>query len=45
MGVKEVWNKCELVENNFGIANGCKWDKIIYNGVTVYLPNSWNKYL
>ncbi len=37
--------KCELVEKNVGTANGYKWDKIIYNGVTVYLPNSWNKYL
>ena len=37
--------KCELVEKNVGTANGYKWDKIIYNGVTVYLPNNWNKYL
>ena len=37
--------KCELVEKNVGIANGYKWDKVIYNGVIVYLPNSWNKYL
>ena len=37
--------KCELVKKNVGTANGYKWDKIIYNGVTVYLPNNWNKYL
>ncbi len=37
--------KCELLEKNAGSANGYKWDKIIYNGVTVYLPNNWNKYL
>lgn len=37
--------KCELVEKNVGAANGYKWDKIIYNGVIVYLPNNWNKYL
>lgn len=37
--------KCELISKNVGTANGYKWDKIIYNGVTVYLPNNWNKYL
>lgn len=37
--------KCELLEKNAGTSNGYKWDKIIYNGVTVYLPNNWNKYL
>lgn len=37
--------KCELIEKNTGTSNGYKWDKIIYNGVTLYLPNNWNKYL
>ena len=37
--------KCELLGKNIGSANGYKWDKIIYNGKTVYLPNNWNKYL
>lgn len=37
--------KCELISKDVGTANGYKWDKIIYNGVTVYLPNNWNKYL
>lgn len=37
--------KCELLIKNAGSSNGYKWDKIIYNGVTVYLPNNWNKYL
>ena len=34
---------CELLKKNDGSANGYKWDKIIYNGETVYLPNKWNK--
>lgn len=37
--------KCELLIKNAGSSNGYKWDKIIYNGVTVYIPNNWNKYL
>lgn len=37
--------KCELIKQNSGTSNGYKWDKIIYNGVTVYLPNKWNKYI
>lgn len=37
--------KCELIAKNVGKANGYNWDKIIYNGKTVYLPNKWNKYL
>ncbi len=37
--------KCELLGKNAGDSNGYKWDKIIYNGVTVYLPNNWNTYL
>lgn len=37
--------KCELLEKNAGTANGYKWDKVKYNGVVVYLPNNWNKYL
>ena len=37
--------KCELLIKNAGRSNGYKWDKIIYNGVTVYIPNNWNKYL
>ena len=37
--------KCELITKNIGIANGYKWDKVIYNGKTVYLPNKWNKYI
>lgn len=37
--------KCELITKNIGKANGYNWDKVIYNGKTVYLPNKWNKYL
>lgn len=37
--------KCELLTKNAGTANGYKWDKIKYNGIIVYLPNKWNKYL
>ena len=37
--------KCELITKNIGSANGYKWDKVIYNSKTVYLPNKWNKYL
>lgn len=37
--------KCELKTKNAGSSNGYKWDKVIYNGVTVYLPNKWNLYL
>ena len=37
--------KCELITKNVGSANGYKWDKVIYNSKTVYLPNKWNKYL
>ena len=37
--------KCQLIKKDAGTANGYKWDEVIYNGVTVYLPNNWNKYL
>ena len=37
--------KCELISKNVGYANGYNWDKVIYEGKTVYLPNAWNKYL
>ena len=37
--------KCELIAKNVGKANGYNWDKIIYDGKTVYLPNKWVKYL
>lgn len=37
--------KCELLQKDIGTANGYKWDKIIYNGKEVYVPNTWNKYL
>lgn len=37
--------KCELITKNVGKSDGYNWDKIIYNGKTVYLPNNWNKYL
>lgn len=37
--------KCELIAKNVGNANGYYWDRIIYDGKEVYLPNAWNKYL
>lgn len=37
--------KCELLTKNAGKSNGYNWDKVIYNGITVYLPNNWNLYL
>ena len=37
--------KCELLAKNVGKANGYNWDKILYEGKTVYIPNKWNKYL
>ena len=37
--------KCELLGKNVGYANGYNWDKVIYNGREVFLPNAWNKYL
>lgn len=37
--------KCQLIKKDAGAANGYKWDEVIYNGVTVYLPNNWNTYL
>ena len=37
--------KCELIGKNIGYASGYKWDKIIYNGEEVYLPNNWNRYI
>ena len=36
---------CELVKKDAGSANGYKWDKIVYEGEKVYVPNKWNKYL
>lgn len=37
--------KCELLAKNVGNANGYNWDKVIYDGREVYIPNAWNKYL
>lgn len=37
--------KCELLTKNVGSANGYNWDKVIYEGREVYIPNNWNKYL
>jgi hypothetical protein len=37
--------KCELISKNVGKANGYNWDKIVYDGKTVYLPNKWSTYL
>ena len=37
--------KCELLTRNAGTSNGYKWDKCIYNGRIVFIPNNWNKYL
>lgn len=37
--------KCELLAKNVGYANGYNWDKVIYDGREVYIPNAWNKYL
>ena len=37
--------KCELLKKDVGSANGYKWDKVIYDGKEVYLPNNWNTYL
>ena len=37
--------KCELLKKNAGTKNGYSWDKVKYNGVTVYLPNKWNIYM
>ena len=37
--------KCELLAKNVGNANGYNWDKIIYDGIVVFVPNKWNKYL
>ena len=37
--------KCELLAKNVGNSNGYSWDKIIYDGIVVFLPNKWNKYL
>ena len=37
--------KCELISKNVGYANGYNWDKVIYEGKEVYLPNAWNKYI
>lgn len=34
---------CELLKKNAGKSNGYKWDKVVYNGEVVYLPNNWNK--
>ena len=37
--------KCELLNKNVGTANNYHWDKIMYEGKVVYIPNQWNKYL
>ena len=34
---------CELLKKNVGSSDGYKWDKVIYNGEVVYMPNNWNK--
>lgn len=34
---------CELLKKNVGSSDGYKWDKVIYNGEVVYMPNKWNK--
>ena len=36
---------CELTKKNAGKSNGYMWDEIIYNNVTVYVPNNWNIYV
>lgn len=37
--------KCELLVKNVSKISGYYWDKIIYNGKEVFVPNNWNKYL
>ena len=37
--------KCQLLDKNVGNANGYSWDKILYDGKTVYIPNKWCKYI
>ena len=37
--------KCELLVKNVSKISGYYWDKIIYNGEEVFVPNNWNKYL
>lgn len=37
--------KCQLLAKNVGKVNGYNWDKIIYDGKTVYIPNKWCKYI
>ena len=37
--------KCELLAKAVGKSDGYTWDKILYDGKTVYLPNNWTKYL
>lgn len=37
--------KCELLAKDVGKANGYNWDKIIYDGKTLYIPNKWCKYI
>lgn len=35
----------QVLSKNVGTSNGYKWDKIKWNGKTLYLPNNWSKYL
>ena len=35
----------EVITKNVGTSNGYKWDKVKWNGKTLYLPNSWSTYL
>ena len=37
--------KLKIIARNVGSSNGYKWDKIEYNGKTLYIPNKWSKYL
>lgn len=36
--------KCVLLEKDVGKKDGYNWDKIIYDGKIVYLPNKWSLY-
>lgn len=37
--------ECELLGKAVGKANGYTWDKVLYGGVEVYMPNKWNAYI
>lgn len=38
-------SECKLLDKDCKKANGYKWDKIEYEGETLYVPNKWNEYL